>query len=664
VDPPVVRDVPAPLKNTVGSQAQLQRADPVLVAGYGLVVGLNGTGGGDLQPQVAATMERLLGLNGISKNSEALAGTPFENMTPRDVLRSRDVAVVIVYAAVIPGAPAGATFDCFVSAVNRSPEISLEGGTLWTTDLQMGPPSTFGKIKTREIAKAHGPIFINPFAEPGARDGYGRGDGRVLSGGMVTNPLPLELVLDNESHGRARSIAEAINSRFVEQPGEGPTARGRTARIVDITVPAAYRDRAQEFLQILMHIQADTTMPQEYAKRYVEALKSQPALADDLSWCLQALPQRAAVPFLRELYDYPELTPRWAALRAGAGLNDALAAPALKQMALEGPPTLRTDAIHLLGQLAAGPTVDEFLKGQLASKDLPVRVAAYEALADRAERVHLKRVMAQRQQAPATVHVVQQDDAVQARSILDISGDTPQGVKRRVVAREFILDQVGGGTPMIYVSQQGRPRIVLFGDQLDLKRPTLVTAWPGPKPDTSTAPGGTTEMANPAKAAVDSASAILPRLMLVSEAATDSHRLMYRYPDRVDPEGTVLPGRTVSSKVSHRVPELVDFLARATTPEDPRPGLGMTYSEVVGALYAMHQGGAIGAEFVVETDVLRLKLLRAANQVETADRPENQAEADKLRVYEPVANPKGPPEPKPADTDLVVPLPKPVKDKK
>jgi hypothetical protein len=646
VDTPIVRDVPAPLRNTIGAQAQLQRADPVLVSGYGLVVGLNGTGGGDLDPRISATMERMLGLNGISKNSEALAGTPLEAMTPREVLRSRDVAVVIVYAAVIPGAPVGATFDCYVSSVNRAPEVSLEGGTLWTSELQMGPPTAFGSVKTRAIAKAKGPIFINPFAEPGSRGGYGRADGRVLSGGLVTNPLPLELVLDNESHGRARAITEAINARFPERPGEGQTARGRTARIIDITVPAAYRERSQEFLGVLTHIQADTTLPQEYAKRYVEALKAQPALADDLSWSLQALPQRTAVPFLRDLYSAPDLVPRWAALRAGAGLDDALAAPSLKQLAVDGPTTIRPEAVKLLGKLAAGPTVDEFLKTQLGSGDLAVRVAAYEALADRAERVHMRRLLSQQERTPANMHILANEPVTMARSQLDIPGDTPQGVRRRVIGGKFILDSVPGGKPMIYVAQQGRPRIVLFGDQLTINRPIMVPR------------SGTKE-----EAQLQPRTPTLARLMLVADSPSDDLRVLYRYPDRIDAEGHTVPGRAVTSKASHRVPELIEFLAHPPTPEDPRPGLGMTYSEVVGALHAFQQGGAIPAEFVVEQDLLQLKLLRAANQVEVTDRPETQAEADKLRVYEPVANPKQDQPAKPPEEDLVVPLPKPSSEK-
>ena len=44
VQPAIVRDVPAIFRGTIGAEATLNGIEPVLVSGYGLVVGLNGTG--------------------------------------------------------------------------------------------------------------------------------------------------------------------------------------------------------------------------------------------------------------------------------------------------------------------------------------------------------------------------------------------------------------------------------------------------------------------------------------------------------------------------------------------------------------------------------------------------------------------------------------------
>ncbi|QKK09791.1 MAG: hypothetical protein HND58_17570 [Planctomycetota bacterium] len=59
------RAVPAPLRGTVGSLAQSTAGEPIVISGFGLVVGLNGTGGGLLDERIAATMEREMLLQGV-----------------------------------------------------------------------------------------------------------------------------------------------------------------------------------------------------------------------------------------------------------------------------------------------------------------------------------------------------------------------------------------------------------------------------------------------------------------------------------------------------------------------------------------------------------------------------------------------------------------------
>jgi hypothetical protein len=642
VRPPVVRDVPSALRGTIGTEATLARAEPVLISGYGLVVGLPGTGGGDLDERISATMERQLGLMGVGRASEELQGTPFEGMTPRQILRSRDVAVVVVYSAISPGAPEGATFDVYVSAVSPSPDVSLEGGLLWTTELRMGPPAPFGGYTTKEIATAYGPIFINPFAENSGGDGYGRNNGRILGGGRVVSSLPLQLIMDNEGHQRARSITSAINNRFPQQPGDEVTARGNMGRrgeqsygIIEIAIPRAYRHRSGEFLNLLAHIQIDSSVPQEFARRYVEALRNEPYLANSMRWCLQALPHKSSVPFLRNLYDDPQHSVRMAALRAGAGLNDALTAPHLKRLAKEGSREERIDAIEMLGGLTAGPTVDLALQEQLAAPELTVRIAAYEALASRAEQAQLERFRAYTASLPAAARVSMKDIQIDPRTQLEIPGDTLQGVRRRVVSRKFILDSVRSGDPLIYVTQSGRPRIVLFGDDLQIRKPSLVTAWGD-------------------------------RLMLVCDSPTDDVRILYRTADRFTVEGEVINGFTTTAKAPADLPSLIEFLAHAPSPEDPRPGLGMTYSQVVGALHAFQRGGAIDAAFAVEEDMLRARLQAATQSPEGEDRPETIQEAqerEKVRVFDPVT-PQTLPRGAATPESNLVPLPPPPPKKK
>jgi flagellar basal body P-ring protein FlgI len=592
VDPPaaMLRDVPSILQGTVGAEASFRGVEPVLVSGLGIVVGLAGTGGADnLDPGIAATMEREIARGGIGRGAVGENYPQFRGMSASEFLRSKDVAVVLVEARIAPGAPKGAPFDVYVRTLPGSSVTSLEGGTLWTTELRIGPASVMGAVKTRKLAEATGPIFINPFAEPSVGPTgelqVTRTAGRVLGGGTVTDPLQIEMVLDNESHARARSVVATINTRFPREPGDdGPTARGRgvggggnrlagegAGQSIALRVPRSFRDRSGDFLQLVRHLRVDQTMPEEWARAYTQQLKDNPALAEDLSWCLQAL-GRPAVPFLHPMYDYPELAPRMAALRAGARLGDARAARPLIDMARApgGGGGLRTEAIRLLGDMPPDPSINLALRELLGAKDLEVRVAAYESLRE--------------QRDPLLVQV-------------------PIGEPRQP---KFLMELIPAPDPMVYVTQQGQPRIVIFGGVdpsgkrgargnryrgVPLNVPALVTAWDQRFMVRADPPAG---------------SDIRPTV-----------RVFYRDP------------RTLASTTTNApadLAEFVEYLARTPTPEDPAPGLGLSYSEVVGALYEMSRQGGYGAAFATEEDRLKAEIYEASQTTALTDRPETPAD--------------------------------------
>lgn len=617
---PIVRDVPAVLRGTIGAECSIRGNEPVLVSGLGLIVGLNGTGGGPLPVQIQATMERELARGGIGKGGP-LSDGPLAGKSPREVLRDPTCAVVLVEGVMPPGSPRAGTFDVRVRTLPGATVTSLEGGKLWTTDLHIGPVTPFGGVKARTIGQARGNVFINPFADPsgapsnaalalatvdspaagssGPRDeraadspapaparrvplsdGVTRTVGRVLAGGIVSEPLAMELVLDNPSHARAISIVQAINSRFPPAAGdEGNTARGRNDSSIAVRVPRMYKEKTEEFLQLLRFTQIDQAFPQEYAKRYADELKKSPAMADELSWCLQAVGKTAA-PFLQPLYDDPELLPRLAALRAGAKLADPRATPRLMEMARSGPTALRSEVIELLGQMGPDPTINLALRELVNAKELDVRVAAYEALAARAD----------------------------------------ASIDRVVMGDKFVLDTLPIGDDLVYVAQQGKPKIVLMGAGLKLAEDSLVSAW-GDRLMIAVDKGadGAPEQGAPAPGAV---------------AGPGIARLYYRdYRDH----------RTTTANVARDLREVVRFLARTPVPENPEPGLDLTYSEVVGALYEVQKqgglaapaargsGGAGGAAFATERDRLLARLLEAQDATSVEERPESgQAVPDKL----------------------------------
>jgi hypothetical protein len=382
--------------------------------------------------------------------------------------------------------------------------------------------------------------------------------------------------------------------------------------VVEVRVPVSYRARADEFLSLILHTPIDPSFPQERARRYAQAMHDQPALISSLTWCLEAL-GKPALPFMRDLYDAPEIAARMGVLRAAVGLQDARAAVSLQALARTGPPLVRADAIRMLGRLDAGPTVDLALRDLLTERELDIRVAAYEALAERAETIAKNQRWLE--QARSGTGVLVEDPEVARRQRIALAGDTIQGVRRLVIADKFLLDIIPAGDPLIYITQQGTPRIAVFGEHVELPRPSLTSVWSG-------------------------------RLMVAADTPTDDIRLYY--------QGDAGPG--VSGKPGNSVVELIAFLAHTPSPEHPDPGLGMSYAQVVGALYALQQTGGIPAAFATEEDKLLTMLLKASQTPDIEERPETPDDRPSLRVYEPVTPvPKtpGPPE-KPT---LVEPLP-------
>jgi len=358
---------------------------------------------------------------------------------------------------------------------------------------------------------------------------------------------------------------------------------------------------------------------------YVEGLKAEPALADHLAWSLEALGVKA-LPFVRELYDYPELLPRMSALQAGAHLNDARAASFLKEVAKTGSGGVRTQAISLLGDIDAGPTVDEALRELLNERELVIRVSAYEALAKRAERVQLGRFKQYEKNNPDLVRIAPTHLEVLAKR--NLPGNSIQGVERWFVSGKFFLDIVPGGEPLIYITQQGQPRIVLFGDAGtgdEIVRPMVMTAWS-------------------------------ERLMINAEPDSVGINVYYR-PLSTD--------RAATHVVKGGLKDLIEFFARKNTPEDPRPGLGMTYSEVVGALYALNKSGGTSSAFATERDKLQAQILAAASSRDIMDRPETAEERDLVIIMrtealeKPIAN-----QPEKHAAPRIVPIEPPAETKK
>lgn len=528
---------------------------PIVVRGYGLVVGLNGTGSRDMAPSVRAHMIEYmehLGIGQVNYN----AG----DISPEQMLDSPNTAVVIVEGIIPPASVGrlsppsvsgrkpltvpGTSFDLRVHVDPQTGTTSLEGGRLYTANLRPGPLMT-GSRQPGILAEGKGPIFINPFVGSGTSQGnsINKLSGRILNGGEVTENIPLKILLLNPSHTRVRLVQDAINRRFPQEPGQrDPTARGKSDSVIELTVPPSMRNETISFVELVKH----TTLRQANAESVALSIRRM-LLADTNNasqaywrWC--AIGERS-LPMIRELYDYPEDLPRLAALRSGSFLHDPIAANHLREMAADGGLGIRLEAADLLKDMPHDPRTDHALRQLLNDDDVEVRLRAYEALAER------------------------QDPLMQ----------------RTWVEDKFILDRVDSDHPMIYISQSKTPRIAVFGRELEIIRPLTMGAW--------------------------------ENRLIIQDSQNDDEELEIYY----RPHGST-NARIVETDANAY--EFLEFLARTTTAEDPRPGLDLNYSETVGAIHALWAQGYLEADFKAEQDRLMAAIRRYGALEDTEERPE------------------------------------------
>src|SRR6187551_2198022 len=191
--------------------------------GYGLVVGLNGTG--DTLNNIPFTKQSLTAM--LERLGVNIRG---------QTIRTGNVAAVMVTANLPAFGTQGTRIDVTVSALGDSK--SLQGGTLLVTPLLGADGNVY--------AVAQGSLAIAGFAAEGAAASVTRGvptNGRIPNGAIIEreiefalNRLPnVRLALRNADFTTAKRIAAAINDYIGV-----PTAESLDPGTVGITVPQQY----------------------------------------------------------------------------------------------------------------------------------------------------------------------------------------------------------------------------------------------------------------------------------------------------------------------------------------------------------------------------------------------------------------------------------------
>ena len=200
------------------------------VIGYGLVVGLRGTGDKAGTRFTTQSLRSLLAKMGISIDPSSI--------------RVKNVAAVMVTGSLPPFARTGGTLDVVVSSVGDAG--SLEGGMLLMTPLR----GNDGQI----YAIAQGAISVGGFSVEGGGASVSQNHptvGTLVGGAIIEREVAyslagrhdFEIALHQPDFTTAQRTATRINEAFAQT-----VATARDAGTLDLILPEAYADNVVGFL--------------------------------------------------------------------------------------------------------------------------------------------------------------------------------------------------------------------------------------------------------------------------------------------------------------------------------------------------------------------------------------------------------------------------------
>jgi len=230
-------------QNRIKDLAFVQGSTPEVMTGYGLVIGLNGTGDG--------------GSARLTHNSMAAMLEKLGHTVPKG-LKSDNIAAVTVTCMVDPSAPVGSQIDVKVGSMMSA--SSLEGGMLIATPLM--------DISNQPRILASGSISIGGFnIKSGAGNSFRKNHsqvGTIPNGGTVMKANPVQLIqggkmnwlMRHADYTTASEVAKAINKNF----GSG-AAMARSDALVEVNLPAEFQDNPVLFIAQVGEIRSHSDAP-------------------------------------------------------------------------------------------------------------------------------------------------------------------------------------------------------------------------------------------------------------------------------------------------------------------------------------------------------------------------------------------------------------------
>jgi flagellar P-ring protein precursor FlgI len=210
------------------------------LTGYGLVVGLKGTGDKQQTVFTQQTLKNLLDRFGLNLDNQ--------------VIRVQNIAAVVVTADLPAFERSGSKIDVTVSSIGDA--ASLQGGVLMQTPLQGADGNVY--------AVAQGALVLGGFSAGNDATGVTVNHptvGRIANGAtverQVVTGLPqivvtLDLELDRTDFTNVGRVAQAVNNAFGET-----LASPLDGRSVRLSLPLDYRRRPVEFIAAVEAVSVD-----------------------------------------------------------------------------------------------------------------------------------------------------------------------------------------------------------------------------------------------------------------------------------------------------------------------------------------------------------------------------------------------------------------------
>ena len=423
-------------RDCIGAYCYFDGMDSLPVRGFGLVIGLQQNGSRDCPKKIREQLIEAL----YKRHRISSARVDAERIVPERLVDSLDTAVVMVQAGIPPAAIAGTHFDIAVKALPGTQTKSLRGGRLHVIDLHRfrtkGPGAS---ITGKCLARAAGPVFLNPFSDDESATKANPREGIVLGGGTVLEDRLIRLILLEPSYSLAIRIRDRINAQF---PGAQLVADAISRGTIELRIPREFVQETGHFLALVrsLYLSRDPRFEAARALMLAEEMVKEGAKHGQISLCLEGL-GRPALALLSDLYAGGNEAVSFHSAVAGVRLGDHIACDAVEIHARSPHGEYRFQAIRALADAKGMGSAAMALRKLLHDPDPRVAIAAYEALLKRGDR--------------------------------SISS-------KRVAGDNFLLDRAGGRrNGFIYAKRSGSQRIALFGEDLRCLPPLFYRAPDG-----------------------------------------------------------------------------------------------------------------------------------------------------------------------------------------